>query len=399
MEARGTSGLPSRLLLHCIQRFAKSTMGCIDMRAGGLGLQVPPSVFPTSFEAEYPMELCRAMVSCFEIWLVQSGAKFPPQLLTNDTKMSARQLRQFGKKQLPPLLSEYWLVADHDIAALFPKAKPLSVCSPDLKTGDDSVVQRAQLNNSFAATLEDQYASLPGTVLRSCGKNDDPGKKWDGVHRTHLQAFQAALHLKHPMDMQAPIPDILIRAIFNVLTLGAAAMLEMRASQCRRNLGMIRSNEEESKLHEGMQRDVQLALRGKRILVWRRLLQETGYPDLAIVDEVVEGLKLVGSSTKSDAFPSGLYPAQQTVEQLSQQSIWSRQSTIGKCRASHDAEADRELWAQSLQEAESGWFSGLYFQKKKYQECFKPRTGFALGGSLFDSPTKLESSMVDWSRG
>ena len=75
-------------------------------------------------------------------------------------------------------------------------------------------------------------------------------------------------------------------------------------------------------------------LRGKRILV---LLEETGYPDLGIVDEVVTGLKLVGSAGKSDAFPSGLYPAQQTVDQLSQQSIWRRKSTIGKCRSSDDA--------------------------------------------------------------
>ena len=177
-------------------------------------------VFPTSLEAEYPIELCRAMVSCLGTWLVQRGAKFPSQLVTNDTKMSARQVRQFGKKQLPPLLSEYCLVADYDIAALFPKAKLLSACPPGLKMGDDSVVQHAELNNSFAVALEDQYAILPGTVLRACGKNDDPGKKWYGVHRTHLQAIQAALHLRHPMDMQVPTPDILIRAIFNVLTMG-----------------------------------------------------------------------------------------------------------------------------------------------------------------------------------
>ena len=238
--------------------------------------------------------------------------------------------------------------------------------------GDNSVVQHAELNNSFAVALEKQYASLPGTVLRACGRNDDPGKKRYGVHTTHFQAFQAALHLRHPMDMQVPIPDILIRASFNVLTMGAAKFLEMRASQCKRIWELVRSTEEEkNRLHESMQRDVQLVLRGKRILVWKRLLEEAGYPDLGIVDEVVAGLKLVGSASKSDAFPNGLYPAQPTADQLSQQSIWRRKSTIGKCRSSDDAGADGELWTQSLQEAESGWLSGPYFSEKEVSEVLQ----------------------------
>ena len=51
--------------------------------------------------------------------------------------------------------------------------------------------------------------------------------------------------------------------------------------------------------------------------------------------------------------------------QLSQQSVWRRKSTIGKCRASDDAEADLELRTHSLQEAENGWFSGPYFSEEE----------------------------------
>ena len=42
------------------------------------------------------------------------------------------------------------------------------------------MVQHAELNNSFASKLEEQYASLPGTILRSCG-SEDPSKRWYGV--------------------------------------------------------------------------------------------------------------------------------------------------------------------------------------------------------------------------
>ena len=331
-------------------------------------------VFPTASEAKYPMELCKAMMVCLESWLAERGARFPQQNLTDDTKMSARQLRQFGKKQLPPLLSEYWLVTDSYIAEFFTTAKALSGCPPGLeKRGDDTTkVLQSELNNSFARALEEKHATMPGTVLRYVDSDKGKERKWYGVHRTHFQAFQASVQLQHPMDMQVPIPDILLEAIFNVFTMGAAKIVELRAAQCRRVLKLINDlDPDEKKLHEGMPKGVQMVLRGKRILLWKQLLEETGFPDLQIVDEVVEGLKLVGSATKSGAFPSGLYPAQQTVEQLSQQSIWRRKSTIGKCRASDDADADDELWSQSLQEVEQGWLSGPYGSEKEVSEILE----------------------------
>lgn len=328
-------------------------------------------IFPTASEAEYPMELCRTMMSCLEVWLQQRGAKFSLPQLTEDTTISARQLRQFGKRQLPPLLSEYWLVTDSHLAEFFPQAKPLSTCPPGLKRGVDEE-KVGELDIKLAEALEEQYAKLPGTVVRHLA-TDNPGDiKWYGVHRNHLQAFQATLQLQHPMDMQVPIPDILQEAMFNVLTMGAAKILEMRALQCKRILRLVSDlDADEKKLHEGMPKDVQSVLRGKRILLWKRLLEETNFPDLHIVDEVVDGLKLVGSSTKSGAFPSGVYPAQQTVEQLSQQSIWRRKSSIGKCRPTDDAEADDELWAQSLKEAEQGWLSGPFSSEREVTEALK----------------------------
>ena len=112
--------------LHCIQQFADIVMANANMIVGN-------HVHLTSSEAEYPMELCKIMMICLESWLSKRGATFPSQRLTEDTKLSARQLRQFGKKQLHPLLSEYWLVSGSSIAALFPQAKALSSCPPGLE--------------------------------------------------------------------------------------------------------------------------------------------------------------------------------------------------------------------------------------------------------------------------
>ena len=77
--------------------------------------------------------------------------------------------------------------------------------------------------------------------------------------------------------------------------------------------------------------------------------------DLDIVDEVLGGIRLVGTASTSKAFPPGFTSAQQSVKQLQNQAKWHRRASVGKCRSSGDQEADDELWRQSLQEVEDGW--------------------------------------------
>ena len=58
--------------------------------------------FPTAQETEYPKKLCETMASCLCRFLQQRGAQFPQANMTSQTNMTARNLRQFGKRQLPP---------------------------------------------------------------------------------------------------------------------------------------------------------------------------------------------------------------------------------------------------------------------------------------------------------
>ncbi len=105
-----------------------------------------------------------------------------------------------------------------------------------------------------------------------------------------------------------------------------------------------------------MHPEVAKVLQGKRFLVWKQLLTETGYEDVQVVEETIAGFPLVGPST--DVFPLGATPAQQSVEQLKQQAVWGRGSTIGKCSSNGDKEVDAESWRQTLEEVSEGWLSG-----------------------------------------
>ena len=86
--------------------------------------------FPTSMETAYPKRLCETMAGNLFRFLQERGVAFPDSHLTSTTQMTARNMRQFGKKQLPPLLSEYWLIADESLAQQFSDFKALQKPPP-----------------------------------------------------------------------------------------------------------------------------------------------------------------------------------------------------------------------------------------------------------------------------
>ena len=157
------------------------------------------------------------------------------------------------------------------------------------------------------------------------------------------------LLIEHPIDMQIPIPDLLLRAIATVLESGPQEVVACRAAHCRRRLQRRPELEvDEASLHDGLDSQVRAVLKDKKILLWKELLVETAFADLDIVDEVLGGIKLVGTASTSNEFPVGFTAAQQSVKQLQSQSIWRRRASVGKCRRSGDPEADEELWRPDL---------------------------------------------------
>ena len=204
------------------------------------------------------------------------------------------------------------------------------------------------------------------------------------------QSIEATLNVKHPMDLQVPLPDLLLEALATVLKLGPGVVAERRAVHCNRILKRIRELEtEERVLHENLHPQVRSVLQGKRLLIWRELMVETGYPDLEIFDEVTEGIKLVGPAHESGAFPAGMTPAQQSVSQLSSQAVWRRKTAIGKCRSSGIKSANVELWEQSLNEVNTGWLDGPFYEESEVSERVQTTDWICTRRLPVQQPTKI----------
>ena len=201
--------------------------------------------------------------------------------------------------------------------------------------------------------------------------------------------MEAASQIVHRLDAHLPVPDPLIEAVFEVLSKGPTAIADQRVEQCKRILKLVSDlKEDEDKLHSSMHPDVARVLQGKRLLVWKQLLIETGYEDVQIVEETISGFPLVGPSTATEVFPLGATPAQQSVEQLKQQAVWRRRSTIGKCGSNGDKEVDAESWRQTLDEVSEGARSTA---SPRCLHCFRLMIGSARVDSLCNNRGRYDS--------
>lgn len=101
-------------------------------------------------------------------------------------------------------------------------------------------------------------------------------------------------------------------------------------------------------------------LQGKRMGLWKALANRFERPHTNIIDEILEGIRLVGNGPASEFFPKGIQLATSSPEALRKQSKWLRHYVVGKCSQSSDLDADDECWMQTLEEQQKGWLEGPF---------------------------------------
>lgn len=101
----------------------------------------------------------------------------------------------------------------------------------------------------FCAMLTKDNANKTGTLLKATNKLSEV-EQWFGVWRTPEQAVEAVEHIQHCLDMQIPVPDLLLGAIATVLESGPHKVASSKAAHFKRLLPRMKELEEEkSKLY------------------------------------------------------------------------------------------------------------------------------------------------------
>ena len=79
------------------------------------------------------------------------------------------------------------------------------------------------------------------------------------------------------------VPDVLRVNFFRLCTLGPHAMAQMRISALKDVMKLkLEMAEQEKRMREGMENHVRVVTEGKLLLLWRKLLEETAFPDMNV---------------------------------------------------------------------------------------------------------------------
>ena len=90
----------------------------------------------------------------------------------------------------------------------------------------------------------------------------------------------------------------------------------------------------------------------------RHLIQQEGYDDSTLADDIELGFDLVGDSPTSSVLPSKLVPATISKEDLLRHSERANKALRYMTRSGGDLELDQGLWDKTQLELERGWLRG-----------------------------------------
>ena len=299
-------------------------------------------VFPTKAEAAYPELLCQRVAQIVRLAAIDRGAKVDPNAYRPTDKQSDAKLnRKHGLAALPPIVAEYKLVTD-TIPNSKVSYKVISALPSSGKKGDDHALGL----RGTQIQLSDEYKT---------------GDALYGVYRDHKEFLDAALSAQHPMDAACHVPEVLARNIAKVLNDGP------KLTNARRKLEVLKIKKralqlqhEEEQLHASMDPEMAMLMKGKNLLLWKELMEQTGVDDPTLFEECVSGFRLVGQAQASPQFPYGFVPMQQTPEELQRKAIWLRKANTSKCRSTGRNELDELVWKQTLEERDLGWLKGPF---------------------------------------
>eukprot|EP00438_Fugacium_kawagutii_P010313 Skav234595 [mRNA] locus=scaffold540:38875:40689:- [translate_table: standard] len=115
---------------------------------------------------------------------------------------------------------------------------------------------------------------------------------------------------------------------------------------------------EEEKLKAGMPPHMPHILKPKRLLLWKAMLVDIQYDDVAVVDEVCKGVELTGDIPATGIFEATFKCAEITVAKLKERSQADRMAAFYGTRSSGDDEIDAAVLEKTRLEVGNNWAKG-----------------------------------------
>ena len=112
---------------------------------------------------------------------------------------------------------------------------------------------------------------------------------------------------------------------------------------------------QERRLHENLEGHLKEVLAGKRLLLFKEILEELNYPDKTLVDEICAGFTLSGWQARSNVFPSSLKRPAQSLESACKVAKGLNRNICKQVASSSDEALSAEVWELTQEELDKGW--------------------------------------------
>ena len=179
------------------------------------------------------------------------------------------------------------------------------------------------------------------------------------MYHTPSEFLEAARAVHHPSHLEVLVPEELRKAVRRNVTTAPDSLARDRTETIRKWIAW--SNElqpKEDQLKSAMSPHRAKILAGKRLCLFRRILEESGHQDHQLVPDISAGFSLTGRLPRSEVFKDRYRPASQTVDMLREGASRARAATLAMCVQADDPWIDEGVEEATLKEVADGVVEG-----------------------------------------
>lgn len=285
-------------------------------------------VFPTAEEAAYPELLCKRVAAIIHQYALQEGA-IGPQNLSQQLAVRHHTSHRWILDMLPrgkkfkPLVSEFSHYLNFAVAASlepehswFFKQQPKGtrVTARHLQRGCMRVDDNGGLEWTEAKTSKRVNLEWAGPEIH-LDTNIDIEVCTVGIPREPWDFVQKAIQVGHPRSMAIHLSKGVTEMLEYNFKFPPHMVVQKRADFPKKwTTRCSELRETERDLHSTLEPHVAHVLKGKRLKLFKEILDHLSYPDSSLVDDLQGGFKLTGWLPRSGVFPQTMKKPDRTVD-------------------------------------------------------------------------------------
>ena len=184
-------------------------------------------------------------------------------------------------------------------------------------------------------------------------------KRTVGVYRSPEEFILSALESKHPGYQSDELPEPMQEALQFCAAHDEKYVANFRSESLRAMISKAQQLDPcEREVKAGMSERRLLILRGKRLMLFKDLLQQSGSQDVGLSEDISAGFDLTGKLPESHCFGQRYKPASIPTEALRNIANRARTVLLRSIRGSGDSEVDNGVYAATIKEREKGFLKG-----------------------------------------